>query len=265
MSIEPARVCVNISGRRPLAQLVPAIEDDQVLQTIFLAALHRAEGSVQILSRVYGAMRRARHAFTQCSCVNVEHTRAFAPNKVPGIRERELINEILAAKDKFWGQVEKTAGCWLWRGSRLSTRRGTYGNYGTFCVAKHVFRAHRIAWILTTGEPIPETSWLLHGCDNPPCVRPDPDQEHHLFLGDQARNMRDMVERGRSRRGHPRDPATVVRGERSGKAKLTDAAIQALVEQARAGVPPAQLAGQHGVTVGHVYKIIRGDRWAPSR
>ena len=43
--------------------------------------------------------------------------------------------------DAFWPNVEKTATCWLWRGTLF--RQG-YGRYGSY-------KAHRIAWKLTHG------------------------------------------------------------------------------------------------------------------
>jgi hypothetical protein len=44
---------------------------------------------------------------------------------------------------------------------------------------------------MANGE-IPPGMWVLHHCDNPPCVRPD-----HLFLGTQSDNMQDMIRKGR--------------------------------------------------------------------
>jgi hypothetical protein len=89
--------------------------------------------------------------------------------------------------ERFWAKVGKTESCWLWTGSRLG--RG----YGMFRHNGKTVKAHRIAWELEYG-PVPQGLYVLHTCDNPPCVRPE-----HLFLGTQFANMRDMVSKGRCR------------------------------------------------------------------
>jgi hypothetical protein len=52
---------------------------------------------------------------------------------------------------------------------------------------------HRFAWELAYG-PIPDGLWVLHHCDNPPCVNID-----HLYLGTVKDNTADMMRRGRMR------------------------------------------------------------------
>lgn len=90
--------------------------------------------------------------------------------------------------DRFWPKVQKGEGCWEWIGSRNAAGYGkmTVGGRG----AGHV-RAHRVSWELANG-PVPEGLWVLHTCDNPPCVRPD-----HLWLGTRLDNMRDCASKGR--------------------------------------------------------------------
>jgi len=70
--------------------------------------------------------------------------------------------------------------------------------------------AHRLAWEQAHG-PIPAGRYVLHHCDNPPCVMtlpylPDgtPDPDEHLFLGTHRDNMADMTAKGRGSIGFAR-------------------------------------------------------------
>lgn len=90
--------------------------------------------------------------------------------------------------DRFWSKVDKSGDCWLWTGA-ISNR---YGNFGVR--AGKTERAHRVAWLLTFG-PIPTGGHVLHRCDNTLCVTP-----RHLFIGDQAANVADMVAKGRQKK-----------------------------------------------------------------
>jgi hypothetical protein len=87
---------------------------------------------------------------------------------------------------KFWDKVIKTHehGCWLWTEPR--DKQG-YGRWGKT-------PAHRYSWQQANG-PIPDGLWILHHCDNPPCVNPA-----HLYPGTVVENTRDAVTRGRTYR-----------------------------------------------------------------
>src|SRR6266702_5043409 len=76
--------------------------------------------------------------------------------------------------------------CVEWTGTR--NRRG----YGNAWSEGRFVNAHRLAWIERYG-PIPKGLWVLHLCDNPPCINPI-----HLFLGTRSDNAADMVAKGRS-------------------------------------------------------------------
>lgn len=102
--------------------------------------------------------------------------------------------------DRFWSKVEKSDGCWRW----TSTLQRGYGQIA-LCRqgAKRQTRvwAHRVAWELTHGRPVPAGLVICHRCDNPRCVNPD-----HLFLGTQQDNVRDAIQKGRLT-GRPRKVA----------------------------------------------------------
>ena len=100
---------------------------------------------------------------------------------------------------RFWGKVEKTETCWLWKASCF------HDGYGMFKDAGKNKRAHRVAWLLAHGS-IDQDLLVCHSCDVPRCVRPD-----HLFQGTASDNARDCVKKKRQRnsrkthcpKGHP--------------------------------------------------------------
>lgn len=87
--------------------------------------------------------------------------------------------------DRFWSYVTKTDTCWLWTGAL-----DAYG-YGQLAIGGHPFKTHRLAWLLAHGH-IPLRAHILHACDVRNCVR-----DSHLFVGDQAANMRDAAAKDR--------------------------------------------------------------------
>lgn len=97
-------------------------------------------------------------------------------------------NKTTDEKERFWKKVKKTSSCWIWIGT-FSHR------YGQFHISRggkwRPVRAHRFSWEITNGK-IPIGKYILHCCDNPPCVNPK-----HLFLGTQLENMRDRFSKRR--------------------------------------------------------------------
>lgn len=82
------------------------------------------------------------------------------------------------------------SGCWLWTGCTAGAMN--YGNVWCGETQKMV-RAHRLSYESMFGK-IPDNLVACHECDNPKCVNP-----HHIFLGTQSDNIRDMHKKGRSR------------------------------------------------------------------
>jgi len=103
--------------------------------------------------------------------------------------ERRGFRPRRGSDERFWSQVQRIAGCWLWTGTLLNS------GYGQVMLRKRKVRAHRLAWELTFG-PIPEGMVVCHACDNPACVNP-----HHLWLGTVQANVRDRDAKGRTRTG----------------------------------------------------------------
>lgn len=95
----------------------------------------------------------------------------------------------------FWSRVNKRGKneCWEWIGSLCAFGKNNLQHRGRLKHNGKNVRAHRLSYELNIG-PIPPDAWVLHMCDNPLCVNPA-----HLYLGDHARNMRDMAERQRGR------------------------------------------------------------------
>lgn len=101
----------------------------------------------------------------------------------------------LTEKDeaRFYAKVAlpNEQGCMLWMASPDGK------GYGQFRVAGKTLRAHRVAWLIATGEWLPPEVKLLHRCDRPLCVRMD-----DLRPGTQIENMIDMRLKGRARNGN---------------------------------------------------------------
>ena len=128
---------------------------------------------------------------------------------------------------------EPNSGCWLWIGATNSD------GYGSFRLNGHWIKATRAAWLLYRGD-VSKGMYLLHHCDNPPCVNPD-----HLFLGTHADNMADMVKKDRASKETPR-------------AKLTPEQVLSILHDPR---DYRTIAKQSNVSPPTVCAIKRGKRW----
>jgi hypothetical protein len=159
--------------------------------------------------------------------------------------------------DRFWEKVQKgtDSDCWPFIGTR--NNKG-YGMFQQKIDGAHGKRlAHRVSYELNIG-PVPNGLFVLHRCDNPPCVNP-----RHLFIGDRSDNSRDMYSKGRwsmdpSKRVPPpricgdkhhlrRHPEKVMRGELAKNAKLTDDLVRQYRAQLASGKALRQLARETGL------------------
>lgn len=168
--------------------------------------------------------------------------------------------ETIAAR--FEKKVEKTDGCWLWRGSIIN------GGYGMMLADGKNELAHRISYRLHKGE-IPEGMLVLHKCDVRHCVKPD-----HLFAGTQVDNMKDMVDKGRhysavrphavargARHGTHTKPESVHRGDKHPGALLTAASVLRIRDQVAQGVMHKDLAAEYGVKTRTITAVVSRQTW----
>jgi hypothetical protein len=133
-------------------------------------------------------------------------------------------------------------GCWVWK---AHVKEG----YGYFNIGySRWHRAHRVSYLLFKGA-IPEGLFVLHQCDNPPCVNPE-----HLSVGTHQENMRQRVMRGRYN--------TQVRGSKHAKSKLTAEQVVQIRELYGTGeFSQTKLGEMFGVTVGSISDIVRNRVW----
>jgi hypothetical protein len=170
-------------------------------------------------------------------------------NDIDAIRPRRKGRPWPPLEERFWAKVNKTGPtvhselgpCWEWLGSKTPHGHGHITENGTY-KTRYV---HRISWDLHHPDNPCGPAYVLHRCDNPPCVRPD-----HLFLGSQADNVRDMIEKRRSPLGSQRKGG-----------KLTEADIPVIRKLSADGLSQraiAKLFGVHQVTIS---QIFQGTHW----
>ena len=163
-----------------------------------------------------------------------------------------MINEIIV--NRFWEKVIKTKSCWVWSGYVDDAPNG-YG--GVFLKGKR-YAAHRISWEIHYG-PIKNGLCVCHKCDNPPCTNP-----LHLFLATNKENQKDCFLKGRRasglNNGKYTRPDRTPRGEKHGKAKLTEKDIK---EIRRLGSKMSQTALGHKFNTSQVNigSILNNKTW----
>lgn len=165
------------------------------------------------------------------ACVNPDHLQTllrFTPSSTATLEER------------FWQLVDKgdPDDCWEWAGDNAG------GGYGRFYNGEEQELAHRVSYRLHARTD-PGDRFILHHCDNKPCVNP-----RHLYMGTHDDNMEDAVERNR----HPS-------GEDHYASKLTDDEREAIRDEYEPyQVTQKELAEKYGVTRGAIKDIVDGRK-----
>lgn len=138
----------------------------------------------------------------------------------------------------FWDYVQKSDGCWEWKGGKHS-----FG-YGVLSVDGKSYLAHRHCYELHYGE-IQDDMEVCHKCDNPSCVRPD-----HLFVGSHDDNMKDKVNKGRQ-----------PRGTNVSTAKLTDEKVREARKLRDDGMTFVAIGSIFGTSRKTVECAVKGITW----
>lgn len=135
--------------------------------------------------------------------------------------------------------VRRKEECWPWTGST----NGHYGILQLFNPRKNLL-AHRLAYSFDTGI-IAELN-VCHSCDDTLCCNP-----HHLWVGTQMDNLRDMIRKGRRVQGD-------VRGAKNGRAILNE---EQVIFIRQSSLPVSALAQQYGVMAATISAIKTGRNW----
>lgn len=139
-------------------------------------------------------------------------------------------------EERFYAMLSRPSptDCWEWQGAKDPK------GYGRFNVGGATRLAHRISWSLKHGE-ISDKALLCHKCDNRACCNPD-----HLYPGDHADNVRDMVSRRRFEHG-----------ERHHSSKLTTEEVRQI--RSINGVYQETIAGLYGIS-GSLVSMIKSGK-----
>ncbi len=166
----------------------------------------------------------------------------------------------------FWSRVDWSGGptaCWPWTGpAYVATGYGQATNIHDLPGASTSDStvAHRLAWIITNGDPGTHVApsgkvvvnRIRHRCPGGPnrlCCNPA-----HLAIGTDKANADDRLADGNT-----------FRGEQVAISVLTEAAVVAALEAHAAGATVAALARRHGVHRMTMSAAIHGDTWTHVR
>lgn len=166
--------------------------------------------------------RKQRFCSQPCAGGHLSRKRAKSPSEM---------------RDWLFNNADTTSseGCWV-----SHIKPCSHGYPATVWGGSPV-RLHRVSYELFKG-PIPAGMVVCHHCDNRACVNPD-----HLFLGSSAENNADRDKKGRQ-----------ARGEKAGRAKLTEKQVLAILADTRV---QRVIAGAYGVGETAIQRIKSGQGW----
>ena len=145
---------------------------------------------------------------------------------------------------RFWAKVQKAAAnqCWPW------TAKSKAHGYGLWRVRKILYRAHRVAYILSTGN-LPGPLDVRHSCHVTDCCNPA-----HLSPGTRKQNMQDSVRAGRTK--------GIRVGGKNGYARLDEKKVREIKKMLQAGELQKTIAADMDVRQCSISHINTGHTWS---
>ena len=153
--------------------------------------------------------------------------------------------------DRFWEKCNKQNAndCWVWTATKTSYGYGSFRMGSLTDNTRRKEMAHRVAYMLSTGNDIPKGAVIMHACDNPPCVNPA-----HLSVGTYAEN-------GKAAYDRKRRASTIKPGEKSPRALLTQENVD-YIRQVGYAKTARELALELNVGTSTITAIRTGQNWS---
>lgn len=147
-------------------------------------------------------------------------------------------------EERFWSKVkfpENPDDCWEW------TAYKDKDGYGKFSINGEMFSAHVLSYGYYYGSIKDRRLLTLHTCDNRGCVNPN-----HLFLGTNADNVRDMVNKNRQ-----------AKGSQHGSAILTEEDVDEILAGIEFGKckSVSDICQVYSTEYNTINGILRGKNW----
>lgn len=154
---------------------------------------------------------------------------------------------------RYQHKIQLQDSCWV-----LTQCYKDKDGYPIIGFNKRRWKASRLSYLLHNGE-FDESLCVLHTCDVRGCINPD-----HLFLGTQADNVRDMVDKKRNFRGD--DLSRLMKrlsrkGEKNNLSKLSESQVIKIREDYKTVKSCLKVGRMYGVSAQTINNIIRGISW----
>lgn len=179
-------------------------------------------------------MQHQQESSTQL-CIVVDQVRAASTDPYPANYDYLTLWRII-----FGAKLKSASSCWEWQ----LAYQGSRHKYGVLSYKGKRRKVTRLILYFTQGFDLDGNLLALHHCDNPICVNPD-----HLYAGTYSDNVRDAKLRGRESYG-----------ERHKTAKLTDAQVKRLREDAKNGLSSYQLGRKYKIHNAYAWRLVTGKR-----